>query len=130
MERYRELNKDIERLREWRQSHSETRDVYMQTTSKLAHRRRQLISELGLIYPINQENEKKFTINNVHLPDSEELESSNDTQVAVALGFVAHTTHMIANFLNVPTRYPILHYGSRSRVIDHVTNSLPDKERQ
>ena len=130
MERYRELNKDIERLREWRQSHLEAREGYLQTTSKLAHRRRQLISELSLIYPIIQESEKKFTINNVHLPDSEELDSSNDTQVAVALGFVAHTTQMIANFLNVPTRYPILHYGSRSRVVDHITESLPDNDRR
>lgn len=64
------------------------------------------------------------------MPDSEELELSNDTQVAVALGFVAHTTQMIAIFLNVPTRYPIIHYGSRSKVIDHITESLPDNDRQ
>lgn len=66
----------------------------------------------------------------MYLPDSEELELSNDTQVAVALGFVAHTTQMIANFLNVPTRYPIIHYGSRSKVIDHITESLSDNDRQ
>lgn len=72
----------------------------------------------------------KFRIHDVHLPDSEDLELSNDTVVAVALGFVAHTTQMIANFLNIPTRYPIIHYGSRSKVIDHITENLPDNERQ
>ncbi|XP_012280784.1 UV radiation resistance-associated gene protein isoform X2 [Orussus abietinus] len=128
MERYRELNRDVEKLHEWRQNHVEKRDTFIQTTSQLAHRRRQLISELCLIYPIQQERDGKFMINNVHLPDSEELESSNDTQVAVALGSVAHTTQMIASFLNVPTRYPIIHYGSRSKIIDHITNNLPERQ--
>ncbi|KAG7206337.1 hypothetical protein KM043_003708 [Ampulex compressa] len=130
MERYRELNKDIERLHEWRQNHVDSRETYVQLSSQLAHRRRQLIMELNSIYPISQDANGKFKMNNVHLPDSEELELSNDTEVAVALGFVAHTTQMIANFLNVPTRYPIIHYGSRSKVIDHITESLPDNDRQ
>ncbi|KAK2586104.1 hypothetical protein KPH14_008384 [Odynerus spinipes] len=130
MERYRELNKDIERLHEWRQSHVDTRETYIQMSNQLAHRRWQLISELSLIYPIKQDGNGKFTIHDIHLPDSEDLELSNDTQVAVALGFVAHTTQMIANFLNIPTRYPIIHYGSRSKVIDHITESLPDNDRQ
>ncbi|XP_070169900.1 UV radiation resistance-associated protein isoform X2 [Polyergus mexicanus] len=129
MERYRELNKDMKRLNEWRQNHMD-RETYLQMSSQLAQRRRQLISELSLIYSIRQDNIGKFKINDVYLPDSEELELSNDTQVAVALGFVAHTTQMIANFLNVPTRYPIIHYGSRSKVIDHITESLPDNDRQ
>ncbi|KYN06419.1 PREDICTED: UV radiation resistance-associated gene protein [Cyphomyrmex costatus] len=130
MERYRELNKDIEKLNEWRQNHIDTRETYLQLSSQLAQRRRQLISELCLIYPIKQDSIGKFRINDVYLPDSEELELSNDTQVAVALGFVAHTTQMIASFLNVPTRYPIVHYGSRSKVIDHITENLPDNDRQ
>lgn len=66
----------------------------------------------------------------MHLPDSEKLDTTNDTQVAVALGFVAHTTQMIANFLNVPTRYPIIHCGSRSRIVDHISENLPDSDRQ
>lgn len=130
MERYRELNKDIERLHEWRQNQIDTREMYIQLSSQLAHRRKQLISELSLIYPISQGGNGKFRIHDVHLPDSEDLELSNDTVVAVALGFVAHTTQMIANFLNVPTRYPIVHYGSRSKIIDHITENLPDNERQ
>ncbi|OXU25616.1 hypothetical protein TSAR_010175 [Trichomalopsis sarcophagae] len=130
MDRYRELNKDIEGLHEWRQIHIDLRETYIQRTAQLAHRRRQLISELNFIYPIIQEQEDKFVINYVHLPDSEKLDTTNDTQVAVALGFVAHTTQMIANFLNVPTRYPIIHYGSRSKIVDHISENLPDSDRQ
>ncbi|KAK0098540.1 hypothetical protein PV326_007000 [Microctonus aethiopoides] len=130
MERYRELNKDIERLREWRQSHIQARECYIQTLAQLAYRQRELISDLNLIYPIRQESEKKLTINNLHLPDSEEFDKSNDTETSVALGYVAHTTQMIANFLNVPTRYSIIHYGSKSKIIDHITDNIPTKDRQ
>ncbi|XP_015108711.1 UV radiation resistance associated protein [Diachasma alloeum] len=130
MERYRELNKDMERLREWRQSHIETREVYVQTSAQLAFRRRQLMSDLCLIFPIRQESERKYTINNVHLPESEELDSCNDIQTSVALGYVAQCTQMVANFLNVPTRYPILLNGSRSKTVDHINDNFPEKDRQ
>ncbi|XP_057318740.1 UV radiation resistance-associated gene protein [Microplitis mediator] len=130
MERYRELNKDIERLRDWRQSHIQMRECFVQTSAQLAYRRRQLISDLNLIYPIRQESERKFTINNVHLPDSEELDTVNDIQSAVGLGFVCHATQIIANILNVPTRYPIIHSGSRSRILDHITDNYPSKDRR
>lgn len=54
MERYRELNRDIERLHVRRQNQIDTRETYVQLSSQLAQRRRQLISELSLIYPITQ----------------------------------------------------------------------------
>lgn len=54
MERYRELNRDMERLNEWRQNHMDTRETYLHMSSQLAQRRRQLISELSLIYSIRQ----------------------------------------------------------------------------
>lgn len=125
------LNKEIERLNERRQSHVDFREIYLQTINQLAYRRRQLVSELNCIYPIEQEDAgSRLTINSIHLPDSEQLDKSNDTQVAVALGYVAHATNMIAHFLNVPTRYPILHCGSRSKVVDHINDSLSDNNRQ
>ncbi|XP_074098660.1 UV-resistance associated gene [Cotesia typhae] len=130
MERYRELHKDMERLREWKQNHIQMRECFVQTSAQLAYRKRQLMSDLNFIYPIRQESERKFTISNVHLPDSEELDTVNDTQTAVALGYVCHATQIIANILNVPTRYPIIHSGSRSRILDHITENYPSKDRR
>lgn len=52
--RYKELDKDVERLNEWRQNHVDTRETYLQMSNQLAQRRRQLISELSLIYSIRQ----------------------------------------------------------------------------
>lgn len=65
MDRYRELNKDIERLHEWRQNHIDSKETYLQTTARLSYRRKQLISELSIIYPIKHVSilvKKLFTI--------------------------------------------------------------------
>lgn len=54
----------------------------------------------------------------------------NDTMLSVGLGNVAHLVYMMAKFLELPLRYPILVMGSRSAVIDVVTDKLTDKERE
>lgn len=48
----------------------------------------------------------------------------------MALGYTAHLIAMLAFFLDIPCRYPIRHFGSRSRIIDHITVQIPDKERE
>lgn len=77
-----------------------------------------------------QIDEDKFAICGVHLPNSEDFAGYNEVQISVALGFVAHLVEMIAYFLHIPPRYPILHAGSRSKVIDHIAEKIPDKERE
>jgi len=37
---------------------------------------------------------------------------------------------MLAFFLDIPLRYPIRHFGSRSRIVDHITPQIPEKERE
>lgn len=63
MNRYRELNKDIERLHEWRQNHIDSKEAYLQTTARLSYRRKQLISELNIIYPIKHVSINKNFVN-------------------------------------------------------------------
>jgi hypothetical protein len=41
------------------------------------------------------------------------MKEREDTELAVALGWTAHLTSMVASLLSTPTRYPILHCGSR-----------------
>ncbi|XP_026819771.1 UV radiation resistance-associated gene protein-like [Rhopalosiphum maidis] len=36
---------------------------------------------------------------------------------------------MISYFLNIPLRYPINHVGSRSKIIDHISLDIQDRER-
>lgn len=72
----------------------------------------------------------KYTICGVHLPNSEDFAGHDETMISVALGYVAHLLQMITYFLDVPLRYPIYHAGSRSKIIDHIMDKIPDKERQ
>ena len=52
MDKYRLLNKDIEKLNDHRQTQIQTRETFIQISEQLAHRQKQLISELTYIYPI------------------------------------------------------------------------------
>ncbi|XP_046675744.1 UV radiation resistance-associated protein-like [Homalodisca vitripennis] len=130
MERYRVLHKEVERLKELKRLTVDVRDNLYSTTSMLQTLRRKRIAELNIIYPISQMGDDKFAICGVHLPNSEDFAGHDEVMISVALGFVAHLIQMIAYFLHIPLRYPILHAGSRSRVIDHITEKIPDKERE
>lgn len=74
--------------------------------------------------------DNKYTICGVHLPNSEDFAGSDEVVISVALGFVAHLVQMISIFLQVPLRYPIIHVGSRSKIVDHVAEKIPDKDRE
>lgn len=65
----------------------------------------------------------------MHLPNSENFDGCNDIQLSVALGSVSHLTLMISYFLNIPLRYPINHAGSRSKIVDHISLDIQDRER-
>jgi len=126
MNRYQYLHKDMEHLKEWKKNFVDMREALLLTTAQLNFRQKQLISELNLIYPIVQMPNNKYTICGVHLPNSEDFAGNDEVMISVALGFVAHLVQMISIFLQVPLRYPIIHFGSRSKIVDHVAEKIPD----
>uniref|UniRef100_A0A1B6LN57 UV radiation resistance-associated gene protein n=1 Tax=Graphocephala atropunctata TaxID=36148 RepID=A0A1B6LN57_9HEMI len=130
MERYRTLHREVERLKELKRLTIDVKENLFSANSMLQALRRKRIAELNIIYPISQMSDDKFAICGVHLPNSEDFGGHDEVMVSVALGFVAHLVQMIAYFLHVPLRYPILHAGSRSKVVDHITEKIPDKERE
>ena len=50
--------------------------------------------------------------------------------LAVAIGYVAHLVYMMAKFMELPLRYPIRPMGSRSTIVDLVSDKVTDKERE
>ncbi|XP_049775657.1 UV radiation resistance-associated gene protein [Schistocerca cancellata] len=130
MAKYEHLYKETEQLKEWRKSYLDARESFVHINAQLNFRRRQLISELSFIYPIVEESTDKFTIAGVHLPNSEDFTGHEENTISVALGYVAHVVQMISVFLQVPLRYPIIHFGSRSKIVDHISDKIPDKDRE
>ena len=66
----------------------------------------------------------KYSICNVHLPDSEDFKGKNTFHLSVALGYVCHFLLMTSKFLDIPLRYSLIPYGSNSCIIDHIDPSL------
>lgn len=128
-ERYQNLHKEVEHLRERRRHHTDMFEAFVLKSSQLSFRRKNLLSQLSHIYPVTL-TDGKYTICGIHLPNSEELSNADDVSVSVALGFVAHLVQMVSIFLQVPLRYPIIHFGSRSKIIDHISDKIPDRERE
>lgn len=72
----------------------------------------------------------RYFICDVHLPNSEDFDGKDDTSLSVALGFTAHMVQMISYIINIPLRYPIINLGSRSKIVDHIIDQLPVKNRE
>uniref|UniRef100_T1JLS3 UV radiation resistance-associated gene protein n=1 Tax=Strigamia maritima TaxID=126957 RepID=T1JLS3_STRMM len=133
----------------------QSKELLLKTNAELALRRTKLISELPYIYPINEIDStyavnsikidpaklsclsqsaevvnKGLTICNVFLPNSEELIGHDETKITAALGYVVHLVLMIAEILDVPLRYPVRHIGSRSKIYNHILDTIPEKEQE
>lgn len=126
-----ELTKKRSLLVDQRGRYFEVREALLKTNSRLALRQKELISELGFIYPVVQFPDKKgYSICCVHLPNSEDFNDRDDLMISVALGYVTHTLLMMSHFLDVPLRYPLIHQGTNSSVRDNLIEHFSDKERE
>ncbi|KAI9323667.1 UV radiation resistance protein and autophagy-related subunit 14-domain-containing protein [Dichotomocladium elegans] len=90
---------------------------------KLTRRKKELIADLFSIYPIEQSfhDMHQFYIRGVHLPNSV-YTGCNNEEIATALGFTAHLVSMLAFYLSIPLRYPIMPMGSRATIKDPVSS--------
>lgn len=100
-----------------------SRPSYELLTSSTRERRAALVRDLSTIYRIAQIKDRippQFTINGVHLPNSDADEIDAEAS-ATALGFVCHVTVIVASYLDVDLRYPIQAMSSRSTVRDDIS---------
>ena len=74
--------------------------------------------------------EDVYSINDVILPNSDSLTGCDDTRLSVALGHVSHLVQMISIFLQVPNRYPLSVWSSRSRIVDQVSQRELDSQKE
>lgn len=132
------MSNNLQQLKQDRDSYvkskrrlEEDKDMLNRVRSQLNVRRKQLISEMTLIYPINPHPKVQgdFVICGIHLPDSEKLNNVDEISVSVALGYVCHVLIVMSKLLDVPLRYSIRFAGSRSQIYDHLHESLPEPDR-
>ena len=71
-----------------------------------------------------------YSINDVVLPNSDSFSGCDDIQLSVALGHVTHLVQMLSVFLQVPNRYPVAVFSSRSRIADHVSQRDADAQKE
>ncbi|CAH0547955.1 unnamed protein product [Brassicogethes aeneus] len=130
MENYHTLSRDAEKLKEIKRNLCHHSEIQQHVNAHVQHRRRQLMRQLLFIYPILKRSDSKYLIHNIYLPNSDILADCSDVGLAVALGYVTHILIMCSTFLQVPLRYPMTHYGSRSCITDNASPLLPDKDRE
>ncbi|CAL8148155.1 unnamed protein product [Orchesella dallaii] len=130
-QRVEALNNERRRLQQFKITLIEKRHRLSQLRSDVFVRKKQLISELSVIYPLTLiDSVKRYSINGVQLPESDLQGYEGGGQASVALGYTAHLVSMLCFFLGIPLRYPIRHFGSRSRILDHITANIPERERE
>lgn len=122
------LSKEMERLKERKKSYFDMKEELIVTSAQFILRQKQIIVELGYIYPISKSPDGKYKICDVILPNSENFDGYQELDLSAALGFTLHLVQMISYIINVPLRYPVVHYGSRSKIVDHINNKIPSKE--
>ncbi|XP_068211269.1 UV radiation resistance-associated gene protein [Palaemon carinicauda] len=127
---YQDLHRQRKYIRSLQEASHNESEKLRYSCSCLRNWRIQLFSQLPLIYPINQDSNGKFHVCGVHLPDAEQYENISDVTLSVGLGYVAHILYILAQFLNVPLRYPINPYGSQATITDTTSLQLRDSERE
>merc|ERR1712168_324203 len=133
-----ELEQKRNSLELQRQNYQERREMYLKINALLLVRRKQLINEISNIYPLEEIFEAKterrqHSIFGFVVPNADDIstiKSADEEKVASGLGYTAHTLLMISQFLDMPLRFPIVHCGSRSRIQDHITKELLERDRE
>lgn len=95
-----------------------------------------IIVELGRIYPIKCMCPGTYSIRGIALLSGDllgmkyprqdcslHIKGRDDEALSTAYGHTAHIVLMLGKYMNVNLRYRIVHYSSRSYVVDDVQNS-------
>lgn len=79
-----------------------------------------MLYELQLIYPIKlNDTSDAYTIRGLELP-SDLNQQRDDDIISSALGYVVHLLQLVSKYLDIPLRYQLLYYSSRSLIRDPI----------
>lgn len=81
-----------------------------------------LANSLISIFPIDLIDNKKYIFSICQLPLLQNINNQNEEEVGAVFGFVSQIVYYLANYLNIPLRYPLQPYGSQSFIIDPISD--------
>jgi hypothetical protein len=85
-------------------------------------RQLKLLSDLQQVYPIERTDGGEYSIRGIEL----HLDSTRDDEVvSTGLGYVVHLLLLVSKYLEVPLRYQLLFYASRSMIRDPIATTVP-----
>ncbi|KYG41347.1 hypothetical protein M433DRAFT_484604 [Acidomyces richmondensis BFW] len=99
------------------------RDEHDVKSKAIQNQRRRVCEDLQKIYPIQPILGKSlaFTIRELHLPDSDDLDSEPPETASAALGHAAHVVLLLSFYLSQPLIYPIHPRSSASTIEDPIS---------
>lgn len=97
-------------------------EISMKQKATHAQRRR-ICEDLQKLYPISPipKQSLAFTIRDLRLPDSEDMDSVAVDELGAALGATAHVVQLLSYYLSQPLVYPVTTRGSTSTIEDGIS---------
>lgn len=89
----------------------------------IANQRRRICENLQSCYPVIPipKQPLSFSIRDLHLPNSDDLDTESSETVGAALGYAAHVISRLSQYLSQPLAYPIHFRGSTSSISDPIS---------
>ncbi|EME47941.1 hypothetical protein DOTSEDRAFT_69766 [Dothistroma septosporum NZE10] len=111
------------KMRQDRSDSYTSRDEHDATRRAVQNQRRRVCEDIQRCYPIETVDGKTlgFSIRELHLPNSEDLDLEQPEVVSAALGHVAHVLQLLAFYLKQNLPYPVIPRGSNSTVYDPIS---------
>lgn len=110
-------------IREGREEIPSLRDEHALKAKAIQNQRRRVCEDLQNCYAITQHPKKvlAFSIGDLHLPNSDDLDTEPPDVVAAALGHVCHLLQLLPFYLDRPLPYPVTPRGSTSSIYDPIS---------
>lgn len=92
---------------------------------KILSRTRRMLHDIWDVYPIVEfPDGRGYSICDIHLPSSDNLDGHDETMVSVAIGYVGHLLLLLSDILDITLRFPLKYFGSKSHIFCNRKNQL------
>lgn len=110
-------------MQEGRTNTPKVRVSLEQDKKDVQNQRRRVCEDLQKVYPIQPIKNKAlaFTIRDLPLPNSEDIDASSPEITAAALGHIAHILQLLSFYLGNPLVYPVTPRASTSTIYDPIS---------